>query len=147
LREAGEDGSGFAVTIVSGAYGLLTIAQPVVVTAMMRRFGILPDEPFLLVSFFIGNALIFPALLVLDTEDKKEIYRYIGIAFAAGMLFFGGFNIRPTPESFAVLALSCCIIGAFMLMLNPRFAERLKAVYRRFIAPVRGRYAARLPPR
>ncbi len=143
-RDAGEDGSGLAGIIISGAYALLTIAQPVMVTAMMRRFAILPDEPFMLVSFFIGNAMLFPALLVLDTEDKKEIYGYIVTAFAAGILFFGGLTIRPTAESFAVLALSACIIGAFMLMLHPRVAARLNALSKRVIEPVRGRYAARL---
>lgn len=144
FRRAGEDPSGFSGLVLSGAYALMTIAQPVVVTAMMRRFGVLPDEPFMLVSFFVGNAVIFPALLVWDTEDRKELYRYILIAFAAGFLFFGGLDIHPTPESRAVLCLSLVIISAFLLLQHPAVALRIRELLRRFIAPVREHYIARL---
>ncbi len=134
FRVAAEGDSEFFRLVLSGGYALMTIAQPVLVTAMLRRYGALPNEPFTLIAFFVGNALIFPALLGAGEDSIKETLKYLGISLAAGFLFFGGFNIHPTGESFAILGLSLGIVLLFVGISCPGTRpgmERLAVIGRR----------------
>lgn len=126
FQSAAKDVSGFSGLILSGAYALMTIAQPVVVTAMLRNFQIFPDEPFILISFFIGNAIIFPAILGFGTEKTKDLLKYFGISLIAGIFFFGSTDIRPNSQSVAILFLSIFICISFIILHQRSIKIRLQ---------------------
>ena len=112
VRETGSRG---LALVVSGALGLLAIVQPIFLAGVAARLGIIaPTAPDML-SFSLGLAFLFGAVIGFD-EERKFDPLYSGLSTVGSVLFFADMPLQFGPNFLAIAAVDVVLIGTWLVL-------------------------------
>ncbi|HOG65329.1 MAG TPA: hypothetical protein PLD82_07840 [Spirochaetota bacterium] len=112
VRETGSRG---LAMVVSGALGLLSIVQPIFLTGVAAKLGIVtPTAPDML-SFALGLSFIFGAVIGFD-EEKKFDPLYSGLSTLGSILFFADLPLQFGSSFLAVALVDVAVILAWVVL-------------------------------